>query len=62
MEARVDAEAIERCCFVECSFCFFRTQSHHSRVAPTIMVWALTHQSLIKKMLSRGPGGGGTHL
>jgi hypothetical protein len=53
-KAGSDAEAMEECCLLACSYsvCFLIEHKTTSLgMAPTTVGWVLPHQSLIKKML-----------
>ena len=59
MEAGADGEPLEACCVLVCSPWFAQPDFIENQgppaqwMAPSTVVWALTHQSLIKKMLYR---------
>lgn len=51
LEAGVDVETMGECCLLPCLICFSCLPQDHCPLAvPPTMGWALTHQSLMKKM------------
>lgn len=51
LEAKAGAEAIGDSCWL--SLLYYKIQDHQSGVVPSTMIWALSDQLLLKKMIYR---------